>query len=163
MHHRLLSAIALLSLHAVAQSAQAMEVSARSVSCFGGAYGARLPGKLSELRQLGEVRVEQPVRVEEWDGYKAIEKRLQFDGLSVNIITFSNDPERYSLASLSVQSSRWSVSPFRVGEPPVSLFELLGVKLVSTGAWRFQGESDSLYVEVREGKVVRIAYECYTG
>lgn len=164
MCRQLLAAIFVFVLHTAAHSAEPVDVAVSAVSCVDGAYGTRFPGSLSRLRQLGHLREERQVRVEEWDSYKAIEKRLQFDGMSVNIITFTNDPERYSLASVSVESSSWLISPWRVGDSPEPLFKLLGVKAPArNGAWRFHGESDSLYVEVRKGKVLRIGYECYTG
>jgi hypothetical protein len=128
-------------LQIVAQGAEPVDVSAPAVSCVGGVYGAHLPKKLSELRLMGQVREEQVVRVEQWDGYQAIERRIRFNRLSANVITFTNDPERYNVGGLVVESPRWSVSPIRVAQPSGPLLERLGVK----------------------SGVVRVVYECYTG
>jgi hypothetical protein len=123
----------------------------------------RLPLKLSQLRKLGKISDEQTVRVEEWDGYKAIEKLLRFNGMHVQVITFTNDPERYNLAAVFIEAADWTVSPIRVGSPVAVLARLGAAKPSANGTWRFAGESDSLYVEARAGKVIRVVYECYTG
>lgn len=124
----------------------------------------RLPPKLSQLRKLGTLREEQVVRTEEWEGYKAIEKLLRFDGLYIQVITFTNDPERFNLAAVYIESSKWSISPFRVGESISTALSRMGTKATDpNGAWRFSGESDTMYIESRGSKVYRLVYECYTG
>ncbi|HEY1092128.1 MAG TPA: hypothetical protein VGE47_13630 [Burkholderiaceae bacterium] len=134
------------------------------LSCAGGAYGTRLPKGLSALRALGRIRDEQILRVEKWDGYTAIEKMIRFDGLYVQVITFSNDPERYNLAGVFIESSRWDIAPIRVGQPAAPLLARLGAKNTSRDATvKFTGESDSLFIESRAGKVFRVVYDCYTG
>ena len=132
--------------------------------CVGGTDSIRLPPKLSSLRSLGKLISEETIRVEEWEGYKAIEKLLRFNGLSIQVVTFTNAPERYSLAAVYLESSVWSLGPYRVGQPAAPLAKQLGAKNFSSNAnWRFNGESESLQIEVQSGKVRRIVYECYTG
>ncbi len=124
----------------------------------------RLPAKLSELRLIGKLIEERTVHVEAWEGYKAIEKLLRFNGLSLQVITFTNDAERYNLSAVTIESPRWSVSPIPVGSPVSDLqARVAGFVPKSTGAWHLAGESDSLHIEARNGKVTRVAYECYTG
>ena len=119
---------------------------------------------MSDLRSLGKLISEETFRVEEWEGYKAIERLLRFNGLSVQVITFTNAPERYSLAAVYLESSVWSLGPYRVGQPAAPLVKQLGAKNFSSNAtWHFNGESESLQIEARSGKVHRIVYECYTG
>ena len=133
-------------------------------SCATGTYGARLPTKLSALRAIGRIQDEQIVRVENWEGYRAIERIIRFDGLHVQVITFTNDPERYRLARIFIESPRWQVGFIRIGQPSAPLLEQLGASSPSRdGSWRFEGESDTLYVEAIAGKVFRVVYECYTG
>ena len=132
--------------------------------CMGAAESVQLPNTLPALRGLGELLAEETVRTEEWEGYRAVEKHLRFKGLSLHVITFANQPERYSLGSLDVSTPNWSVAPILVGQPAAPLLQRLGAKQPgSSGAWRFSGESDSLLIEVRRSKVQRVYYECYTG
>jgi len=156
----------LMALAAIAMPAKADPVSVNlpGFQCTGLKEGVRLPRKLSQLRKLGKLNEEQTIHVEEWDGYKAIEKQLRFNGLYVQVITFTNDPERYNLSAVYIETPGWSVSPIRVGSPVQELLTRLGgVKPEPNATWRFSGESDSLYVEARDGKVFRVVYECYTG
>ena len=132
--------------------------------CVGGTDSIRLPAKVSSLRSLGKLISEETVRIEEWQGYKAIEKLLRFNGLSVQVVIFTNAPERYSLGAVYLESPVWSLGPYRVGQPAAPLVKQLGAKNFSSNAtWRFNGESDSLQIEARSGRVRRIIYECYTG
>jgi hypothetical protein len=124
----------------------------------------RLPTKLSQLRALGRITDEQTIHVQEWDGYRTVEKTLRFEGLYVQVITFSNDPERYSLAAVYIESPSWRLSPFRVGQPASEALARLGARgSSSSGTWRFSGESEALHLESRSGRVHRVVYECYTG
>jgi len=145
-------------------AADPISVNLPGFHCTGMKESVRLPGKLSQLRKLGKLNEEQTIRVEEWDGYTAIEKLLRFNGLYVQVITFTNDPERYNLAAVYVETPGWSVSPVRVGVAADEPLSRLGaIRPGPSGTWRFAGESDSLYVEARNGKVFRVVYECYTG
>ena len=163
MLHRL-SALLALSACVNAASANPVSVTLPNFQCAGMKESVRLPGKLSQLRKLGKLNDEQTVHVQEWNGYKAIEKLLRFNGLYVQVITFTNDPERYNLASVHIEAQGWSVSPIRVGSPATEVLTRLGaIKPGPNATWQFVGESDSLYVEARDGKVFRVVYECYTG
>jgi hypothetical protein len=133
-------------------------------ACATGAYGVRLPPKLSALRLLGKLEQEKVVSTEQWDDYQTVELILRFKGLSLQVITFTNDPERYNVAAMAIESPRWVVSPLQVGQPSAAPLTRMGVRAgITDGAWRFEGESDALYVEARRGKIHRVFYECYTG
>ncbi len=163
MLHRLCVAVGVAALTVIA-AAEPVSVNLPGFHCTGMKESVRLPGKLSQLRKLGKLNDEQTIHVEEWDGYKAIEKLLRFDGLHVQVITFTNDSERYNLAAVYIEAPGWSVSPVRVGALASEPLSRLGaVKPEPNGTWRFAGESDSLYVEARNGRVFRVVYECYTG
>jgi hypothetical protein len=153
-----------LALFGLVAHANTVEMPLPGFQCQGMSHSVRLPGKLSQLRALGRVTEEQTVHVQEWDGYKTVEKMLRFEGLYVQVITFSNDPERYSLAALHLESPKWQVSPFRIGQPTSEALARLGAKGSSpTGTWRFSGESETLHIESSSGRLFRVVYECYTG
>jgi hypothetical protein len=143
--------------------ADPLEVDLPTFSCTGMKESIRLPPKLPQLRQMAKLNEEKTIQIHEWDGYKTLEKLYSFKGLYLHIITFTNDPDRYMLGAAFIESSEWSVSPIRVGSP-VAVLNRLGLAQPSdNGTWRFNGEADSLYVEVRAGRVSRVVYECYTG
>ena len=149
---------------AFASMADPVSVNLPGFQCTGMKQSVRLPKTLSLLRKLGKLNEEQTVHVQELDGYKAVEKLLRFNGLYVQVITFTNDPERYNLAAVHVEAPGWSVSPIRIGGSVGDALIPLGVvRPEPNTTWRFAGESDSLYVEARGGKVFRVVYECYTG
>ena len=156
------SALLLLACHGLAY-ADPVQVDLPGFHCSGMKESVRLPHKLSQLRKLGTLREEQTVRVEEWDGYKANEKLFRFTGLHVQVVTYTNDPERYNLAGVFIESEAWTLSPLRVGSPVSELTRLGAIKPGANSTWRFSGESDSLYVEARAGRISRVVYECYTG
>jgi hypothetical protein len=129
-----------------------------------GPYAARLPKHLSELGRIGRLRRKQVDHVEQWDGYEAAQERLTFDGLVIDVIVFSNDPERYNLAGLSIESTQWSMSFFGIGSSSEAALKEAGVPPPrKSGAWRLRGESDSIYVQAQNGRIYRVVYECYAG
>ena len=145
-------------------SADPVRVALPGFQCTGMAQSVRLPSKLSQLRQLGRVTHEQVVHTQEWDGYKAVEKLIRFEGMRLRVVTFTNDPEKYSLSGAYIESSAWNLSPFPIGQPIRAAVSRLGVtNPASNAVWQFSGESESLYLESRKGKVFRVVYECYTG
>ncbi|MES2635044.1 MAG: hypothetical protein V4669_18905 [Pseudomonadota bacterium] len=139
-------------------------VAVPAFSCVTGPFAVQLPAVLSGLRALGKLKEEKVVRVQSWEGYKAVERWLRFEGMELQIVTFTNDPERYTLGSALFESPRWSQAPARVGEPSGPLVTRLGAAQVEANAnWRFAGETDSLYIQSKAGKISRVLYECYTG
>lgn len=146
-------------------AAEPLHINLPAFSCHSGLYKAKLPSTLQALRNLGPLKSEVQGDAQDWEGYRTVEKLLRFDGLSVLIFTFSNDPSRYSLSVMDITSPRWQVaSRFRVGRSASKPLQELGVSSPpSNGEWRIAGESDSLILVVREGRFAHVSYECYTG
>lgn len=161
---RSLALIGLSLIAPLAGATQPVEIDNPSFGCHKPGVGVELPKSLSALRQIGVVQSEELVRTEEWDGYQALEKRLQFNGLTLQVITFTNQPERYILSLLEVTMPNWSVTPIRVGQAAGPALSGLAVSAKRPyGVWRINGETDTLLIQVRGGKVERVLYECYTG
>ncbi len=134
--------------------------------CLGEPFGLRLPSTLPELLALGAVQSEQVLEVEQWEGYKATRKIVRFKGLALGLVTYSNDPRRYSLASAEVRSRDWlRLTPFAVGESTEAVRQRLGDVAEDDMTLRslYSGESDSVRFETRAGRVSAVIYECYTG
>lgn len=139
------------------------EVQVPSFSCADKVLGIHFPARLSELRALGTIRSQKTVSRQRWDGYETVEQVLDFAGLSVQLVSFSHDAERYLLGAADVTGAAWSLGALRVGRPAPPAFAALGLGRQRSGLWRLSGETDSVYVELRDGRVRRFVYECYTG
>jgi hypothetical protein len=162
MRHHLLLSLALMT--SLVQGAEPMRVELQGFHCTGTEHSIQLPNQLPELRKLAKLQKEEVVEIEVWDGYKAIELALQFPGLSVGAITFTNDPARYTLSAARVHGNRWALTPYRVGQAARLPLKKLGVKgPTSNGAWRFEGESDAMILKVKKGRIQEVIYDCYTG
>lgn len=146
-----------------AARADESEVEVPSFSCGDKVLGIRLPARLSELRALGTIRSQKTVSRQHWDGYETAEQVIYFAGLGVQLVAFSNDAERYLLAAADVTGRAWSLGALRVGRPVPPPFAALGLGHQRDGIWRVAGETDSVHVELRDGRVRRFVYECYTG
>ena len=157
--------VAILAFFTQASAAQKpIEVNHPGISCVGAPLGVNLPDTLSALRSIGKLESEEVVHIDEWDGYKTIDKLLRFKGLDLHVVTFSNQPERYLLSLVEIKSPVWSFAPFRVGQRSETALGPFGVEQSGpNGLWRIYGESESVLIEVRHSKVSRVVYECYTG
>lgn len=134
--------------------------------CNGGRLGLRLPSTVAGVRKLGTIVQTQPMEVQQWDGYHTSAKALRYRGLTLEIITFSNDANRYLIEGATIQHPRWKrLSPFYVGQSRAEVFRVLGVQDHTPEAEQlaFGGDGDTLYFSFRSGKVVELQYVCYTG
>ena len=137
------------------------------LTCQGGKFSLRLPATLPALLALGPRLGEESLETQRWAGYTTTRKRLRFDGLSIEVVTYSNDAGKYSLAAATIRSAAWAkLAPFTVGETTEAVRAKLGsvskddVQLRSI----YAGENESVHFETtRAGKVSAIIYECYTG
>jgi hypothetical protein len=85
----------------------------------------------------------------------------------MDVITYSNDPNRYSLASLTIRSAAWTrLAPFAVGESVDEIRAEARRRREGrlAAAVDLRRESESVHFETtRAGRVSAIIYECYTG
>lgn len=134
--------------------------------CAGGKFGLRMPPSLPAVMALGQVMSKQILKTEQWEGYTTLHTRLQFDGMTLELIAFSNDPARYMLASIDIRSPAWArLSPFRVGQPVKDARKLLGPDAQEDTQFKalYAGENESVRFETRANKVSAVIYQCYTG
>ena len=137
------------------------------LACQGGKFGLRLPATLPALLAMAPRWGEKPLETQRWDGYTTTRKRIWSEGLSLELVTYSNDPGRYSLGSATIRSAAWAkLAPFAVGEEVDAIRAKLGD--IAKDDWQlrsvYSGESESVRFETtRAGKVSAVIYECYTG
>ncbi len=134
--------------------------------CSTGPFKLTLPKTVSDLKKLGKAKELRDLNIEDHPGYSTAEHMLFLDGLDLRIITFSNDKRNFMPLVVSSYKAQWRVTgPFRVGDSLEHAHQLLGGKLVVKpgGAMEVGGDTDLLRLIIREGKIIRITYECSSG
>ena len=108
---------------------------------------------------MAPVLSEEVQEVEPWQGYVAVRKTVRFHGLTLGLVTFSDDPYRYLVDFAQIRTSTWSrIAPFKIDQPIAAVRRKLG----STGNHdplllaEYSGETDSIGFETRAGRVVAI-------
>jgi hypothetical protein len=140
------------------QPAPVPRIVLKDFACRSGPFGARLPEKLSEVVALAPVVSRHETEAGE---------RIEFEGLSVEVVRFREEPERYLLGSLTIRDRAWaSLSPFRVGDDLAKVHALLGAGSNADPELRAEyggEETDSVWFETRDGRLQAVVYGCYTG
>lgn len=106
------------------------------------------------------------LEVEKWEGYTTTRKYVHFEGLTIGLVTFSNDRNRYMVSFTEITDPRWSrISPFKVGETTASVRKKIGSHADEDPNLQlhYGGEGGEIYFESVGGKIKRITYDCYTG
>jgi hypothetical protein len=146
--------------------AKTQSVYVPDLECVGGKFGLRLPSDVRELKRLSQPVNQELIEVENWPGYTATWNLLHFDGLSLGVIEFSNDPARYLLFFASVASPAWNkLSPFQLRQPISQAAAVLGTYASENpGLSRpFEDEGSTLTIHSREGLVTEVIYQCSPG
>jgi len=137
------------------------------LACQGGKFSLRLPSTLPGLLALAPRHGEKKLETQRWEGYTATRMQIFFDGLAVDLVTYSNDPNRYSLERATIRSAAWaSLASFAVGEDIESVRATFGDVAKHDAQLRsvYSSENESVRFETtKAGKVSAIIYECYTG
>lgn len=151
---------------ACATELEAPSIYLEPVRCVGGPFGLKLPGTLPALLALSKVQREEVNEVERWEGYSATRKYLYLDGLTLGVITFSNDPNRYILTFAEISNPAWNrLLPFKIGRTSVESQSKLGTAAANDPLLRssYGGDGDSVRFQVSGGKIRRVSYACYSG
>jgi hypothetical protein len=134
--------------------------------CLDGRHSMRLPKTLPALVKLAPVLKVEDLGTERWEGYTTTRRRFFFAGLTVGLVAYSNDANRYSLERVEIRGGQWArIAPFAVGEAIDSVRGKLGqiadddVELRSI----YQGENESVRFKTKAGAVSAVIYQCYTG
>ena len=137
------------------------------LACQGGKLSLRLPSTLPGLLALAARHGEKKLETQRWEGYTTTRTQVLFDGLAVDLVTYSNDPNKYSLERATIRSAAWAkLAPFAVGEDIDAVRATLGD--LAKDDWQlrsvYSSENESIRFETtKAGKVSAIIYECYTG
>jgi len=131
------------------------------LACDSGPYSLKLPSTYAELRKLGPLRSEKRLREEDLGEYKATYRELQFHGLRLGVVTYSNDAQKYDVTLAEIRTSNWKISPLRAGHIlPAKIGDVTTRDLSSTATVEFNGEEDTLRVRLVGRRVSVLTYLC---
>ena len=142
---------------------EAFAQSAEDFYCHTGRHALKLPKTYAELRKIGALLNETIDDEGDFGSYKIQTRKLQFDGLKVDVRAATNHPG-YAVSSVLVTSPVWSVTgSFQIGQAIKSALVKAGDKRALDGPVMLAGEGDDAELTVRKGKIVQIRYRCYDG
>ena len=132
------------------------------LSCDSGPYGLKLPETYDALRKLAPLKSERLVRDQDFGTYRARHRELTFNGLKLAVVTYSNDPEKYQVASAEIRSPQWKIAgPFRQGHALPAVVGDVPTKSLASGATvEFAGKEDVVRVQLRGRRVTALTYLC---
>ena len=131
-------------------------------SCDSGPYALKLPKTYDELRKLGPLKSERLVRDKDLGAYRASYRELVFNGLRLSVVTYSDQPEKYQVASAEIRSPQWKIAgPFRYGAAlPATVGDVATKTLKGTATVEFNGEEDLVRVQLKGHRVASLVYLC---
>ena len=132
------------------------------LSCDSGPYGLKLPETYDALRKIAPLKGEKLLREQDLGSYRARYRDLQFNGLRLAVVTYSNYPDTYKVVSAEIRSPQWKIAgPFRQGHVlPVRVGDV-ETKTIRAGATvEFSGTEDTVRVRLVGRKVSVLTYLC---
>ncbi len=161
----ILAVLLLLPVTALAQ-VQAQPGYLPEFGCQAPPFGLRLPTHLPGVMKLAPVRHIEILEVEKWDRNTTTRKYVHFLGLTLGLITFSNDRKRYMVSRAEITDARWAeISPFKVGETTSSARQKIGSPATGDPDLKsdYGREGGDLRFESIDGTITKVIYDCYTG
>lgn len=134
------------------------------LSCTTGPYRVRLPKTYRAVRALAPLKRERVLQKEEQDGHTAVYRELRFNGLELELVTYSDKPNQYVLSSAVLSTAAWRIGgQLRVGTAArIALKGLAAQPYPSDGELEFNGAADSIRVTLSRGRVLDVEFSCAT-
>ena len=132
------------------------------LACDSGPYSLKLPKTYDELRKIAPLKGERVVREQDFGTYRTRHRELVFNGLKLSIVTYTDHPDEYQVASAEIRSPQWKIGgPFRYGQalPPV-VGDVATKTLKSTATIEFSGDEDVVRVQLKGRRVAALTYLC---
>lgn len=137
------------------------------LTCADGPFALQLPRDLRALKQMAPLEGEDLLEVDSWsEGHTTTRKALHFDGLTLAVIAFSNDPARYLVYAAVLSDPRWNaLTPIHPGRPLSEVMALMGDTrpVDPSRPLVYTGDADTLRIESVAGRVSQVVYDCYDG
>ena len=156
-----LLAVALLAF--VSPEAKA-QIYVADLSCTTGPYRVRLPKTYKALRVLAPLKRERVLQKEDEGTHTVTYRELRFNGLELEVVTYSSKPNQYVLSSAVLSTSAWRIGgQLRVGTAArIALKGLAPQPYPNDGELEFNGDTDSIRVTLARGRVLDVEYSCAT-
>lgn len=134
------------------------------LSCTTGPYRLRLPKTYKALRVLAPLKRERVLQKEDEGTHTVTYRELRFNGLELEVVTYSNKPNQYVLSSAVLSTSAWRIGgQLRVGTAArIALKGLAAQPYPGDGELEFNGDADSIRVTLSRGRVLDVEYSCAT-
>ena len=102
------------------------------------------------------------MKTEDQGTHTVTHRELRFNGLELELVTFSNKPNQYVLSKAILSSPNWKIGgQLRVGSPAKAALNGLQAKdLPKDGELEFSGDKDSIRVNLATGRVLDVEYTC---
>jgi hypothetical protein len=127
------------------------------VSCTSGPYRLKLPQSYKGLRGIGQLRRERVLKTED----DRTQRELRFNGLELVVVTLPDKPSQYRLSKAVVSSPNWRIAgPLRVGTSARTALRGLLKDPPRDGEVEFNGDKDSIRVNLAAGRVLDVEYSC---
>lgn len=134
------------------------------VAGTGSPCGVNLPKSYQELRELAPLLREDAEEVMGSASGLAVRRWLDFGTLSIEVLTFGEEPNAYLLSSVEVSSARWNVTgPFRVGQRVETALRRLGAVALPgvTVTERFGDQGAQIQFMTLGGRITKIRVSCF--
>ena len=132
------------------------------LSCDSGPYSLKLPKTYAELKRIAPLVSERLVRDQDFGTHRARYRELVFNGLRLEVVTYSNEPEAFPVALAEIRNSSWKIAgPFRFGQAlPAKVGDVETKALAGTGTIEFSGEEDTVRIRLVGRRVMGLTYLC---
>ena len=132
------------------------------LSCDSGPYGLKLPKTYDALKKIAPLVSERLVRDQDLGTRRARHRELVFNGLKLEVVVYSHDPEAFHVALAEIRSASWKIGgPFRFGQVlPARVGDVDTKTLRGTATIEFSGEEDTVRVRLVGRRVTALTYLC---
>jgi len=132
------------------------------LSCDSGPYSLKLPQTYAELKKIGSLVNERLLRDQDLGTHRARHRELVFNGLRLEVVTYSYEPDKFYVSQAEIRSSQWKISgPFRYGQSlPAVVGDVHTKTLRSTATVEFSGDEDTVRVRLVGRRVMGLTYLC---
>lgn len=134
-------------------------------SCAHGPFALHLPRTLTAVMNMAPRLNMEILPGELGDGFTTMVRYVQFQGLRLGLVTFSNDAERYLVSYAEIASKRWNhISPFLITSPAALVHFQLGTHAAQDPKLKAlygSRAADVSFILTPRGKLAKVRYACY--
>ena len=152
--------LAAVLLSAPCDYAKATQIRTSAFACDSGPYAVVLPKYYPTLHKIGKHKWTD-IQSHSIGGLSSTTRRIEYIGMTADVLLSSGTPDTYRLLALDVSSRRWEIGPLSVGQNPWRSVKDSALDGVSRdGSIEIIGTSDSVLLLVRGGRIDQVRYRC---